>query len=128
MMKKMLFAVALVVVSISATAQPRWMEIAKNGNGSVFYIDASHAIKQQDNTAWGKVELGRPIAIDGKKAASIVSKIEVDCQSRASRRTDNLFYDRKGVNVARHTDGNAEMASAAPGSIDEMMIEVVCKK
>ena len=124
-MKKVILLMVGVGISLSAYAAPKWMEIARNGNGSIFYVDAAYAISQTDGTGWGKVELKKPMLVDGKQATSMVSKIQADCSDRTFQRVDNLFYDKKGVNIGRSFSPG--VFNAVPGSIDEKMVDLICR-
>lgn len=124
-MKKALFLI--LCIPALAYAQPRWVRLGSNANGSTFFIDITHAVVQNDNTAWVKVNMGKPISLNGKKATSVVSKIEFNCQTKQIRRIDNTFYSAKQLVIGRQTDSNAPLENVVPGGFDDIVLDVVCE-
>lgn len=121
------FALSLLLFAGSACAS-EWQEFATAKDGTVYSIDLSRMTDLGGARArvWGKTDV-RGMTVNRPNYAHRIDLLDIDCAAKTYAFQAKFVYDETG-NVTASDAKPGPPLPAAPDSISETMIDLVCKR
>lgn len=121
-----------VLMSLVVLAAGEWHPVGETPDGHKVSVSSVHALKNNQRTAWVRVEYKGPTALpQGGPFVEMRSRVRFNCESGSSSPTAVWFYsrDRSGKTVvSKKAAHDAQFGQESEGGFEAMARDYVCRQ
>jgi hypothetical protein len=122
----------VVLVSLVALAASDWHPVGETQAGDKVSISSVHVIKNNQRTAWVRVEYKEPIRLpQGGPFVEMRARVRFNCTNRSSGPTAEWFYSRDHsgkVVVSKKAAHDSLFGQDSEGGFEEMARDYACNQ